>query len=127
MDLDCRVREKNTGFYHIRTMFTHEEVLQEDPSSIGEYDELLTLVKKAKLRWFGHVSRSFGLAKTILQGTVKGKRKRGRQKKRLEDNIKEWTEMDFSSSTGAAETRKRWKGIVANSSVVPQRPSKVMG
>ena len=101
--------------------------LQEDPSSIGEYDELLTLVKKRKLRWFGHVSRSFGLAKTILQGTVKGKRKRGRQKKRLEDNIKEWTEMDFSSSTGAAETRKRWKGIVANSAVVPQRPSKGMG
>ena len=35
----------------------------------------------------GHVSRSSGLAKTILQGTVKGKRKR--QKKRREDNIKE--------------------------------------
>ena len=66
---------------------------------------LLTLVKKRKLRWFGHVSRSSGLAKTILQGTVKGKRKRGRQKKRWEDNIKEWTGMDFASSTRAAENR----------------------
>ena len=79
------------------------------------------------LRWFGHVSRSSGLAKTILQGTVKGKRKRGRQKKRWEDNIKEWTGMDFASSTRAAENRSRWKGVVANSSVVPRRPSKVMG
>ena len=35
--------------------------------------------------------------------TVKGKRKRGRQKKRWEDNIKEWTGMDFASSTRAAE------------------------
>ena len=61
---------------------------------IGEYDELLTLVKKRKLRWLGHVSRSSSLAKTILQGTVKGKRKRGRQKKRWEDTIKEWTGMD---------------------------------
>ena len=69
--------------------------------------------------WFGHVSRSSGLAKTILQGTMKGKRKRGRQKKRWEDNIKEWTGMDFASSTRAAENRTRWKGIVANSSVVP--------
>ena len=94
---------------------------------IGEYDELLTLVKKRKLRWFGHVSRSSGLAKTILQGTVKGKRKRGRQKKRWEDNIKEWTGMDFASSTRAAENRSRCKGIVANSSVVPRRPPKVMG
>ena len=41
------------------------------------------------------------------------------QKKRWEDNIKEWTGMDFASSTRAAENRSRWKGIVANSSVVP--------
>ena len=67
------------------------------------YEELLKLVKKRKLRWFGHVSGSSGLAKTILQATVKGKRKRGRQKKRWEDNIKEWTGMDIASSTRAAE------------------------
>ena len=41
--------------------------------------------------------------------------------------MKEWTGMDFASSTRAAENRSRWKGIVANSSVVPRRPSKVMG
>ena len=106
---------------------TNEEVRGDIQAAIGEYDELLTLVGKRKLRWFGHVSRSSGLAKTILQGTVKGKRKRGRQKKRWEDNIKEWTGMDFAGSTRAAENRSRWKGIVANSSVVPRRPSKVMG
>ena len=87
---------------------TNEEVRRQIQAAIGEYDELLTLVKKRKLRWFGHVSRSSGLAKTILQGTVKGKRKRGRQKKRWEDNIKEWTGMDFASSTRAAENRSRW-------------------
>ena len=106
---------------------TNEEARRKIQAAIGEYDELLTLVKKRKLRWFGHVSRSSGLAKTILQGTVKGKRKRGRQKKRWEDNIKEWTGMDFASSTRAPENRSRWKEIVANSSVVPRRPSKVMG
>ena len=99
---------------------TNEEVRRKIQAAIGEYDELLTLIKTRKLR-------SSGLAKTILQGTVKGKRKRGRQKKRWEDNIKEWTGMDFASSTRAAENRSRWKGIVANSSVVPRRPPKVMG
>ena len=39
----------------------------------GKYDELLTLGKKRKLWWCGHVTRSSGLAKTILQGTVQGK------------------------------------------------------
>ena len=67
-----------------------------------------------------------GRKTTIQQGTVKGNRKRGRQKKRWEDNIKEWTGVDFASSTRAAENRTRWKGTVANLSVVPRRPSKVM-
>ena len=49
----------------------------------------------------------FWLAKTILQGTVTGKRKRGRQKKRSEDNNKEWTGMDFASSTRVAKNRAR--------------------
>ena len=89
---------------------TNEEVRREIQAAIGEYDELLTIVKKRKLRWFGHVSRSSCLANTILQSTVKGKRKRGRQKKRWEDNIKEWTGMDFASSTRAAENRTKWKG-----------------
>ena len=109
---------------------TNVEVRRKIQAAIGEYNELLTLVKKRKLRWFGHVSMSSGLAKTILQDTLKEKRKRGRQKKRWEDNIKdikEWTEMDFARSTSAAENMTRWKGIVANSSVVPRRPSKVMG
>ena len=56
-----------------------------------------------------------------------GKRRKGRQKKRWEDSIKEWTEMDFASSTRAAEDRAIWKGIVIKSFVVPQRPHKVMG
>ena len=41
--------------------------------------------------------------------------------------MKERTGMDFASSTRAAENRTRWKGIVANSSVVPRQTSKVMG
>ena len=74
---------------------TNEDVRRKTQAAIGKYDELLTLVKKRKLRWFGHVSRSSGLAKTILQGTVQGKRRIGSQKKMWEDNTKESTEMDL--------------------------------
>ena len=45
---------------------TNEEVRRKIQAAIGEYDEVLTLVKKRKLRWFGHVSRFSGLAKTTL-------------------------------------------------------------
>ena len=61
-------------------------------------------------------------AKTILQGTVRGGRKRGRQKKRWEDNVKEWTGLEFTASQRAAEDRGRWRELVAESALVPQRP-----
>ena len=77
-------------------------------TAIGPYEEIFTTVKKRKLRWFGHVVRSIGLCKKIVQGTVPRKRKRGRQKKRWEDNIREWTGLDFNSSQRAAEDRQRW-------------------
>ena len=70
---------------------TNEEVRNRIQNAIGVHDDLLTIVKKRKLRWYGHISRSSGIAKTVLQGTVKRARKRGRQEKRWEDNIKEWT------------------------------------
>ena len=83
------------------------------------------MFKNWKLRWFGPISRSSGFAKMILQGTVKEKRRKGRQKKRWGDNFKEWTGKDFAGSTRAAEDT-RWKCIVVKSSVVPQQPHKVM-
>ena len=57
---------------------TNEEVRNRIQNAIGVHDDLLTIVKKRKLRWYGHISRSSGMAKTILQGIVKGARRRGR-------------------------------------------------
>ena len=100
---------------------TNEEVRNRIQNAIGGHDDLLTMVKKWKLSWYGQISRSSGMAKTVLQGTVKGARRRGRQKKRWEDNIKEWTGIGFGDSLRAAEDRKGWKGILATSSMVPRR------
>ena len=51
---------------------TNEEVRAKIQQAIGPHEDLLTIVKRRKLQWYGHVSRSSGLAKAILQGTVKG-------------------------------------------------------
>ena len=75
---------------------TNEEVSAKIQRAIGPHEDLLTIVKRRKLQWYGHVSRSIGLAKTILQGTVKGGRSLGRQRKRWEDNIREWTGLEGS-------------------------------
>ena len=93
--------------------------------AIGPHEDLLTIVKRRKLKWYGHVSRSSGLAKTILQGTVKGGRRHGRQKKRWEDNIWEWTSLEFAKSKRAVQNREKWRKLVVNSFVVPQKPSRL--
>ena len=101
---------------------TIEEVLAKIQQAIGPHEDLLMIVKRCKLQRYGHVSRSSGLAKTILQGTVKGGRRQGRQRKRWEDNIREWTGLEFGKSQRAVENREKWRKLVAKSSVVPQRP-----
>ena len=50
---------------------TNEEVRTKIQQTIGPHEDLLTMVKRRKLQWYGHVFRSSGLAKTILQGTRK--------------------------------------------------------
>ena len=53
---------------------TNEEVRAKIQQVIEPHEDLLTTAKRCKLQWYGHVSRSSGLAKTILQGTVNGGR-----------------------------------------------------
>ena len=92
--------------------------------AIGPHEDL-AITKRRKLQWYGHVCRSSGLVKTILQSTVKGGRKQGRQRKRWEDNIREWTGLEFGKSQRAVENRENWRKLVAKSSAVPQRPSQL--
>ena len=105
---------------HVTNKENHAKIQQ----AIGSHEDL-TIVKRRKLQWYGHVSRPSGLAKTILQGTVEGGRRHGGQRKRWEDNIREWTGLEFNKSQTAVENREKWRKLVAKSSVVPQRPSRL--
>ena len=104
---------------------TNDEVRAKIQQAIGPHEDLMRIVKRRKLQWYGHVSRSSGLAKTIWQGTVKGGRRQGRQRKRLEDNIREWIGLEFGKSQRAVENRGKRRKLVAKSSVVPQRPARL--
>ena len=106
-----------------RDHITNEEVRNRITQAIGAHDDLLTTIIHRKLKYYGHVTRSSGLAKTILQGTVRGGRKRGRQKKRWEDNIKEWTGLELSDTLRKAESREEWRELVAKTPVALRRSS----
>ena len=76
MEMRCYRKILHTSY---KDHVTNEEVCAKIQQPIASHEDLLIIVKRRKLQWYGHVSHSSGLAKTILQGTVKGERRQGRQ------------------------------------------------
>ena len=93
---------------------TNEEVRAKIQQAIGPHEDLLTIIKRRKMRWYGNVSGSLGLAKTILQGTVKAGRRQGRQRKRWENG------MDRPGVRQVPEGSGEQGILVVRSFVVPQ-------
>ena len=93
MEMRCNRRILRISY---KDHVTNEEVRAKIQQATGPHENLLTIVKRCKLQWYGHVFRSSGLAKTFLQGTVKGGTRQGRQRKRWEDNIREWKALEFA-------------------------------
>ena len=128
IELQRRKQAMSMDHYHktphisYKDPVTNKEVRAKIQQAIGPLKDHPTIVKRCKLQWYGHVSHSSGLAKTVLQGTVKGGRRKGRQRKRWEDNIREWTDLEFAKSQRAVENRGKWRKLVAKLSVVPQQP-----
>ena len=108
-----------------RDHISNEDVKDIIGNAIRPYEDLLTAVKRHKLKWYGHVKRSSGLAKTILQGTVQGGRPRGRQRKRWEENTKERTRIEWKLILQKAENCEEWRKLAIKSTVVPQRSTKL--
>ena len=68
LEMRCYRRRLNISY---KDHVTNEEVRNRIQNAIGVHDDLLTMVKKRKLRWYGNISTSSGMAKTNLQGIVK--------------------------------------------------------
>ena len=101
---------------------TNESVREEVSASIGPHETLLATTVRRKLRWFGHVKRSAGLANRIAQGMVEGARSRGRPKMRWMDNIRGWTGLSVEEAHRASKIRRDWRVIIyAASQATPLR------
>ena len=69
MEMRCFLKLLGISF---RDNQTNEEVKVRTGNAIGPHEDFLTSVKRRSLKWYGHVTRSSRLAKTITQGTVQG-------------------------------------------------------
>ena len=93
---------------------------------VGSQEPLLATGTRRKLAWFGHVTRHDSLSRTVLQGTLEGGRRRGRQRKCPIYNI-EWTFLPMPELLTRASSRKDWKRITAESFLVPPTTKSVKG
>ena len=113
--LDISYKEHKTNDYVRSLMCIH----------VGSQEPLLATIKRRKLIWFGHVTRHDCLCKTIMQGTVEGGRRRGRQRKSWSDNIREWTELEMPELLTKTADRPAWRRMSASSALKSPRRQKM--
>ena len=135
MDLHSTAPKKNTSHgnevlpqdttHLIQRPFTNEEVRAKIQQAIGPHEELLTIVKKTQT---AVVWSCFPFIRSgqnhLARHSERGKKTR-QTEKRWGDNIREWTGLEFGKSQRAVENREKWRKLVAKSSVMPQRPSRL--
>ena len=79
---------------------------------MGPHDPLLTIVNKRKMQFYGHTTRAGNLATTILQGSVDGKRGRGRPRTTWLKNIVDWTGLATNDLHTYSMVRQKWKKTI---------------
>ena len=72
----------------------------------------LRFVKKQKLSYFGHVKRHDSLERVIMEGRAEGRRRRGRPRRKWDDDIGDWLGMDINSAGRLTSDRHAFRKSV---------------
>ena len=119
MEMSCHCKILHISYkYHV----TNKEVRAKIQQAIRPNKDHLTIIKRHKLQWYGHVSCSLGLAKTILQGTTKGERRQGNRRrsgKTTSGNGQAWS---LTSPRGQWRTGKNGGNWLQNHHWCPNDP-----
>ena len=78
---------------------------------VNEQRNILHEIRKRKVNWVGHILRRNCLLKQVIEGNIKGemevKRRRGRRRKKLLDNLKD--RRGYSHLKEEALERTMWR------------------
>ena len=78
----------------------------------GRPESIIDIIKKRKLKYFGHQIRKQAMAKVLIEGIVEGTRGRGRPRRQWEDDLREWTGCSLATLSRKANDRLQWRRCV---------------
>ena len=117
-ELDYKGTPKNWCFWTV--------VLEKTPESPLDWKEIQPvypkgdqsgcslegLILKLKLQYFGHLMWTESLEKTLMLGTIEGRRRSGRQRMRWLDGITDSIHMDLGGLRELVMDREPWHAVV---------------
>ena len=97
----------------LRVPWTARRANQSIRKGISPGCSLEGLMLKLKLQYFGHlIQRADSLEKTLMLGTIEGRRKRGQQRMRWLDFITDSVDTSFRKLRGLVIYREAWRAAV---------------
>ena len=101
----------------LKISWTEKVTNQEVCRRINRGESLVKNIAKRKMRFAGHVIRgSCGeLTSLVIEGMVEGKRDKGQQRRKWDDDVKNWSRITrFGDIKRKAEDKLAWRDMVAN-------------
>ena len=87
---------------------TNEEVRAKIQQAVGPLEDLLTIVKRRTAEVWSCLPFIRSGQNHLARHSERGKKTR-KTRKRWEDNIREWTGLEFAKSQRAVENREKWR------------------